>query len=235
MISDKQSSADENGLVDLLTEVMAAHEEDRRAIRAVLQQDVGQILAALTLHLRLANTICGEDDCSAQIAEARTLAGDALRRIERLARELYPPALESQGLGAAVEVYAKDFAHSTHLRMELDFEVLAERLDPAIELALFRIIQEALDNIQRYGVASAVRIILRQLDDALYLVIEDDGRSYPEELLLRWDFLRMIHRAEALEGTVRIESQPGVSARLIVKLPLTAQLRTGSRGSGNHD
>ncbi len=222
-------------MIDLLTEVMAAHEGERRAIRAVLQQDVGQILTALTLHLRLASNMCAGDECGAQIAEARTLAGDALRRIERLARDLYPPALESQGLGAAVEVYAKDFAHRSHLRMELDFEVLPERLDPAIELALFRIIQEALDNIQRYGIASAVRIILRQFDDALYLVIEDDGRSYPEELLSRWDFLRMIHRAEALEGIVRIESEPGVSARLIVKLPLTAQTRTGSQGSNSHD
>ncbi|MBN2470633.1 MAG: hypothetical protein JXN59_07925 [Anaerolineae bacterium] len=210
-------------MAGLLTEVLAAHEEERREIRTVLQQDIGQILTAMTLHLRMVENICEGQECREQIAEVRTLAGDALRSIERLSRELYPPALQSQGLGAAVEVYAKDFAHLSHIRTELDFEVLTARPALHVELALFRMVQAALDNIQRYGFASAVQIILRQLEDTLYLVIEDDGRSYTPELLSRWDFRRITHRAEALGGVVHVESLPGMSARLIIKLPMKGE------------
>ena len=136
---------------------------------------------------------------------------------------MYPPALQSQGLGPAIEVFARDYTHKTHIRTEIDFEILPVRPTQQVELGLFRIIQEALQNIFRYRCAGSVRIIYRQINNSLLVVIEDDGGDYAPELTSHWDFLRIIHRAEALAGTVRVETLSGLTTRLVVKLPLAIE------------
>lgn len=204
----------------LLNEAFTAQENERRATLSVLQEDIGQTLTALAVHLRLAEKICESSECGMHLTEARGLVSSALQYIDRLAHDIVPPALQSQGLGPAVEVLARDYTHETQIRTEIDFEILPVRPKPEIEMALFRVIQESMQNIYQHRCAEFVRIIYRQINENLLVVIEDNGGDYAPELLSHWDFLRVMHRVEALAGVVSVERISGLTTRLVVKLPL---------------
>nr|MBN1228990.1 hypothetical protein [Anaerolineae bacterium] len=219
MTSDNQPTTRSSELSALLAYALFAHDEEQHAILAVLQEDLGQTLTALTLHLRLAQTLCEDADCVTQITESRKLASAALKSIEGLVHDLQPPALHQQGLGPAAEVFAREYARTTQIHTEIDFEILPVRPTPQIELSLFRIVQEALQNVHQYSHAESVQIVLRQIEDTLCLIIADDGGGYAQELLSSWDFLRIFYRAEALGGTAHLESLSGNSTRLVVRLP----------------
>jgi len=207
----------------LLTQALAAREEERRCITRRLQEDIGQSLVALAVQLRLAENLCSNQNCTTRIAEARGLLGDALHELERLTRTLYPPALENQGLGPALEVYVKDYAKSANIQVELVLEVLATRPSPDVELALFRIAQEALENVHRHAYATAVRVTLWEEDGQVCLAVEDNGIGYSPEALSGWGFLRMSHRAEALGGYCEFSPTPGEGACIKVVVPLEAR------------
>jgi len=202
----------------VLVQALYAREEERQAISTVLRDDVGQSLTALALYLRMAEGSCISPQCSGKIAEARALLSDILKSVEQLTRWLTPSALENQGLGPALEVYAQDFAHAVGVRVELDLEVLSSRAAPEVELGLFRIVQEALESVNN---ASVVRIALRQVKDQLRLVIEDDGAGYSPEIALNWRVLWMAQRAKLLGGCCCVENLAGQGSRVTVGLPMT--------------
>jgi signal transduction histidine kinase len=220
VIWDEYPAGKNIGLSPLLNQALSSMEEERRAVISVLQEDIGQTMAALIVHLRLVERVCASDQCGDQIVEARAMASDILHSIESLTRRLYPPALESQGLGPALEVYAKGFTEKAHIYVELDLEVLSFRPTADIELAMFRITQEAFENILHYTYASVVRVIMREVDHNLCLLIEDDGGGYSAETLSNWQFLRMIQRAEAFGGTCRFMFAPGHGTRVEVRIPV---------------
>ena len=223
MTLDGRSSTNDVWLSTLLTQALYAHEEERRAITAVLKEDVGQTLTALALQLRLAQNACNNPQCATRITEARTLIGDALRTVEQLTSRLIPPALENQGLGPALEIYAKDFAKNAGIQVELDLEVLSSRATSEVELVLFHIAQDALENIRHHAYASVIRIVLRKVRDQLCLVIEDDGTGYSPEMLSDWGVLWMTQRAKTLGGTCSFQAVPGQGARVTVKLPIVKE------------
>lgn len=210
----------------LLTQALAAREEERRCITRRLQEDIGQLLVALAVQLRLAEGLCEDDQecsCSSHISSARSLVSDALHELERLTRTLFPPALENQGLGAALEVYVKDYARSANIQVVLELEILPVRPVPEIELALFRITQEALENVQRHAYATAAQVTVWEEQGQLYLTVEDNGVGYSPEALNGWGFLRMAHRAEALGGYCEFNPTPGAGASVKVVVPLKAR------------
>lgn len=204
--------------------MLQAREAERRALTHTLQEEVGQGLAALAVRLRLAQNACVSEQCESLLNDARTLVNDTLHRVEELTRELYPPALESQGIVPALEVLANDFAKMAQVRVELDLEVLPYRLHPELEIALFRVAQEVLENIQRYAYASSARMILReQGEGCLYLRIEDNGCGIAPEVMQDWKSQPLSERAEALGGSCLVQAMPGQGTRCEVWLPLDWQ------------
>lgn len=210
-------------MATLLAQALAAQEKERRAVTRVLQEDIGQALTALAVRLQVVENGCDNPQCLTLISEARAIVADVLRHTERLTHRLYPPALESQGLGPALEVYAQDFAHLTHLQVELDLEVLPSRLPTDVEVALFRIVQEALEGSRRYACASAVRIVLRRLEGHIYMALQDDGIGYPADVLSDWCLLRMSQRAEALGGSCTFSMASGQGAHIEVIIPVECE------------
>jgi PAS domain S-box-containing protein len=214
----------------LLTRRLAeAQEAERKQLTRELHDQVGQSLTALDLNLNVIRSQIPDDLSTAVALQARlddslALVAQTTRRIRDLMADLRPPVLDDYGLVAALDWYS----HRLHQRLGLPITVQGEeprpRLAAPVELALFRITQEALTNVAKHAQASQVKVTIAEDDKTVHLIIADDGLGFdPTEQadpLKRqgWGLLTMSERAEAVGGHCRIESAPGQGARVMVEV-----------------
>lgn len=204
-------------LSSVLTQVLAAQEDERRMVIHALKENVGQELTALALNLRVLEKRCDQTPCLELIGEMRNIVSGVMREIDRVQRSLYPPALDSQGLIPAVEMYMQEFAHATQIRVELDAEVLPRRLPAAAEIALFRSVEDILEQMRQQVAVSEIRVRLRFIKEFAYLAIEIDGAlstraSWREELVN--------DRVSALGGCCAITPMAHSGTQYAIALPV---------------
>ncbi|MBZ0300494.1 MAG: hypothetical protein K8J31_12165 [Anaerolineae bacterium] len=216
MVREENLEARVARLSNLLSQTLLAQETERRVITHKLQEEVGQTLAALALNLRVLEAQCINPQCVGIIGETRVLVADALHDIEHLQRQLYPPALESQGVVAAFEVFIQEFARSAQVQIELDAEVWPHRLPVEVEFALFRILEDTLEHLRNKPLISTISVVLRFVDGFVFLVVEDDH----SDDALNWQPALMLERAEGLGGHCAVSSTEGQGTRIEVALPL---------------
>ncbi len=138
---------------------------------------------------------------------------------------LHPALLDDLGLAAAIEWQARTFEARHGIRAEVQQEGLVTRLPREVELAAYRIVQEALTNIAKHSRASSCRIQLRRSDANLEVIVEDDGRGFdamdmadPRRGL---GIVGMRERAALLSGRLAVESGNGEGTRVNVRLPVS--------------
>jgi PAS domain S-box-containing protein len=209
---------------------LRAAEEERQRIARELHDDTAQRLAGLMLMLRVAGRIEDPDERNRRLELVREEIGEAADAVRRIARGLRPPVLDEVGLPAALESLARSLRHAHGLDIHLEIEARAGRLDADSELAMYRIVQEALGNAIRHAGASRVTVTLRAEEPALCAVIEDDGRGFSADRPFPDDgqglgLVGMRERARNAGGTLEIDSAPGAGTRIRVALPFG---RTGS-------
>jgi signal transduction histidine kinase len=150
---------------------------------------------------------------------------ETVGEIRRLVYDLRPPALDDLGLLAAIQERAAQFGTSrpdaTGLRVRLHLPEALPPLPAAIEVAVYRIVQEALMNVERHAVARCCSIQL-QMSDTLHLEIEDDGIGLPEDYHPGVGLRSMRERAEELGGQFAIHPREGGGTRLMISFPLAA-------------
>jgi two-component system, NarL family, sensor histidine kinase UhpB len=152
------------------------------------------------------------------------LLDDTIESIRGVMTELRPPALEEYGLVPALRWYAGVFEQRTGLKVRADALPANPRLRRDVELALFRIVQEALTNAAKHSGGSAVEIAVTEAEGMVRVVIQDDGRGFVDPVGARsagrggWGLPTMRERAEAHGGSLRIEF-PGRGTRLVVEVP----------------
>jgi signal transduction histidine kinase len=125
-------------LTGLLGQVLEAHDVERCALTHQLQENTGQALATLAVQLRLLERHCTDAEQARRIGESRAVVAQALRDLESLLLTLYPPALEGQGLGPALEVFVQSTCNCAGSRRTRS-RSLPERLPSNVEVGLFRI------------------------------------------------------------------------------------------------
>jgi signal transduction histidine kinase len=202
-------------------QLVLAREEERRRLRRDLHDGLGPQLASQTLTLAAASKLLRSDPATAEtlLAEATTHAQDAIADIRRVVYALRPPALDDLGLVAALREHIEQY-HATGIRFTLDTPATLPALPAAVEVACYRITQEALNNVVRHAHARGCVVSLA-VDAALRLEISDDGIGLPTEA--RFDGLglgSMRERATELGGTCIIATAPGTGTRVQVTLPL---------------
>jgi two-component system, NarL family, sensor histidine kinase UhpB len=164
--------------VALSTQVLTAQEEERRRISRELHDDTAQSLTSLLLY---ANALEQGEDRREQrqaLAEIRNAVSHSLEGIRRLARELRPFALDDLGLAAALESHVQEFARRTNIRASFTHTCANCRLPGPIELALFRVAQEALTNVAKHAEARETSIRLTCSEHLAALSIRDDGHGF---------------------------------------------------------
>ena len=212
--------------------LVAAREEERRRLRRDLHDGLGPQLASQTLTLDAARKLLRRDPETAEtlLAAAGAHAQDAIADIRRLVYELRPPALDELGLVGALRTQEAQLA-PMGLRLTLDAPARLPPLSAAVEVACYRIVQEALTNVARHAHAHActVRLSMRagatapaEASDArsLYVEIGDDGVGLPAQPRAGVGLRSMRERAEELGGDCLVVSSPGQGTLITAQLPL---------------
>ncbi|MBI4025686.1 MAG: sensor histidine kinase [Verrucomicrobia bacterium] len=218
--------------VYLIGKVISAQEEERARIARDLHDQTGQSLTSLILGLKALESGC--DQCAkagGHLNHLIALASQTLEEIHEMAVTLRPNVLDDLGLVTAiqrqVEVCRKRF------QVEVDFQTIGftekQRLPRDAEVALYRVLQEAITNAVRHARASSVNILLQQRNGTLLAVIEDDGRGFDaahwRENCLREERLGLFgmeERVTLLGGKFTVESGNGRSgAAIFIEVPVT--------------
>lgn len=211
----------------LLEKVIGAQEEERKRIARELHDDTGQAITSLMVGLRAAS-----DECEAPIRPRfdalRIIAAQTLESVKRLARELRPPLLDDLGLPAALDRHVASYRANFGLNADLQMTGFGngDRLAPEIELALYRIVQEALTNAAKHAQAKNVSVVVESKPHSVIAIIEDDGRGFDVRAVLdspqqegRLGLHGMRERAELLGGRLQLESTLGAGSSVFVEIP----------------
>jgi two-component system sensor histidine kinase UhpB len=206
------------------TRVVGGLEEERRRIAAELHDEVGQGLTALLLQLK---DVVEEAPSSLEprLAQAQALARANVDEVRRIARQLRPTVLDDLGLAYALRALVDVFDASAEIEFVRRIDVDAVRLAPAVELALYRIAQEALTNAVRHSAASRVTVGLETIEGGsrVRLSVRDDGRGMIYAADLESGGVRgMRERALAVEVELRIEARLGEGMSVVATGPVPA-------------
>jgi signal transduction histidine kinase len=213
----------------LLEKVIVAQEEERKRIARELHDDTGQAMTSLMVGLRAASDAC-EPTTRARLNPLRDIAAQTLESVKRLARELRPSLLDDLGLAAALDRYVASYRANFSLNADLQMTGFRDsgRLPAEVELALYRIIQEALTNVAKHAQAHNVSIVVERQPRSVVAIIEDDGRGFDVRALLespheesKLGLHGMRERAELVGGQLQLESTLGAGSSVFVEIPLT--------------
>lgn len=200
-------------------------EKDRHEIAMALHDEVGQILTTLKMDLESIRTRSKPIPEAAvqNLKNVENKISKAIRSIKDISRELRPSVLDRLGLIPSIRTLLERARESAGIEVHLFSGDFSNRLHPEVELALFRIVQEALMNIVKHAQANKVFLNLTKKDGAVLLSIEDDGIGFDyDETMDRQGSLGILimkERAAMLKGEVQVESQPGKGTHVMAEIP----------------
>jgi signal transduction histidine kinase len=212
-------------LQQLSRRLLAVQEEERRHLARELHDEFGQLLATITVQCHAAQGLAGAA-AQSRLDECLKLLERAGAHVRSMALELRPIMLETAGLDATLRWLAERHEHQTGLATQVTGH--AGEAPPGLAIAAFRVAQEALTNIVRHARAQHVWIELNRTENALELVIRDDGVGFDTSTTLaraagegHLGLLGMRERVQILGGSLDVESAPGQGTRIRVSLPLS--------------
>ena len=214
-------------------------EEERKRMALELHDQVGQRLAALRFHLRRIGKRCAEGDCAApaEFTEAYALIDATLGDVRAISRRLRPPTLDILGLVPSLSQLVESLSLQSGIPVRLRSRNVRGKMDARIEIALYRVAQEALTNALRYSECTRIDISLRKIRRTLTLRIVDDGKGFGPLRANRVTGLGltgMRERIEGVGGSFAVRSVPAAGTRIEarVPLPLCAPRARRKGGSG---
>lgn len=213
---------------ELLRRIISAQEDERRRLARELHDVTSQALATLAVRLEaLAAAGPRSQNTDAQMETVKSLLAATSKDVHRLIYDLRPSLLDDLGLPAALRSCAHGALDAAGVEVHFEVAGRERRLPPQVEIALFRIAQEAITNVARHARAESVYIGLEFNEKGMAVQVEDDGVGFD----LTHEFgsggarkgmglLSMQERAELLGGTMTIDTRPGAGTRLAVEIPV---------------
>jgi PAS domain S-box-containing protein len=201
-------------------------EEDRKKVARELHDQIGQILTAIKMDMTWMSRHLpeSEGEVLARLKESIQLINDGVKAVRTICSGLRPGVLDDLGLAAAIEWQASEFASRNGVQCQVSVPPVDLHLDGDRATATFRIFQECLTNVIRHAQAKSVRVTLRQEEESILLVVEDDGIGFSESNLSNslgsLGLLGMKERAQFCGGDVQICSSPGNGTAVTVRVPL---------------
>lgn len=214
-------------LRELSTRLLKTQDDERRRIARDLHDSAGQIITALGISVAGLNRYVGTNPSLFQaVGETQSLVQQLSREIRTTSYLLHPPLLDESGLSEAIRWYMQGLMDRGGLAIELDIPDDFGRLPQDLELAVFRIVQEALTNIHRHSGSKTARIRLSRGGDSVLLEIQDDGKGISAEKLAAIKTQRtgvgiagMRERVRQCKGEMDIQSN-SAGSQISVTLPI---------------
>jgi PAS domain S-box-containing protein len=210
----------------LLSRVVAAQEEERRRIAGEIHDDSVQVMSAVGIRLEMLHRQATDERQIEVVEQLQRTVRNAVDRLRQLMFELRPPALDRDGLIAAVRMYLEQSRRESGLEVTLKHRLFIDP-DQATRLALYRIVQEAVTNVRKHAEANAATVTIEEREGGTFIRVADDGVGFdasngspPGHLGLS----AMREHAEIAGGRLSIRSRPGAGTSVEVWVP--AQERT---------
>jgi signal transduction histidine kinase len=240
VVTDLTASRRSEELMRALTHrVVQVQEAERGRVAFELHDNITQLLCAVIFRSQaLADKLTASDASSkADAIRLRDMLGNTAVEVERITHDLGPSLLEHLGLVAVLSDAKAEFADRTGVAVKLTCKQLTARLPADAELALYRILQESLRNIEKHARARHVSVRLSQLGEFVQLVISDDGIGFDQDIRAArrkgkgsLGLLSMSERATYVGGALKIKSALREGTEVEVLIPAAPSRGTGSRG-----
>jgi signal transduction histidine kinase len=216
----------EEALASMGRRLIEAHEEERTWIARELHDDINQRLALLAIELEQWNQQVPEtaSDLRTLVQQARKRLFDISKDVQSLSHRLHSSKLEYLGITAAANSYCKELSEQHKVRVEFSHSDIPHRLSPEVALALFRVLQEALQNAVKHSSAREFRAELRGSPDDILLTVSDPGVGFDQAVAMNGRGLGLISMRERLRlvgGSLAIESQLGHGTTVRAHVPIT--------------
>ncbi|MBC8161798.1 MAG: ATP-binding cassette domain-containing protein [Roseiflexaceae bacterium] len=214
-------------LQDAQRRLLTEREQERKSLARELHDQVIQDLLSLNYQLEEIEVDAVEREQADDLADVRASIRALVEDVRRICGSLRPLTIDSLGLGAALQSYTRDWSTRTGVAVALELDDRLERLPEAIELSIFRIVQEGLSNVRKHARASEVSIRLRHSSPrTLMVAITDNGLGLPRGFDLaalaregHYGLLGISERVALLEGRLHVQNQPGGGAIIQVEIP----------------
>jgi PAS domain S-box-containing protein len=211
----------------LMSQLVAAQEEERRRISRDLHDNVGQHLTALMLGLKSLESRYGIGPVAETLRDLQQLSETIGKEIHDLALELRPTSLDDLGLVRTLSNFVGDWSGRTGVQVDFHTGGWAggDRLPADIETTIYRVVSEAFNNVLKHARAKRVSLIIERRADQAVAIVEDDGRGFDVAVASkasekRLGLTNMRERAALVNGELNIESAPGRGTTVFLRVPL---------------
>ena len=213
---------------ELSRRMVQAQEEIRRRFSRELHDRTSPNLAALRINLDMITRVSpaerSTEEFAGRVEDTRALIEDTTLSVREICAELHPPVIDCGGLLAVVQSYAQQFARRTGLQVNVECQHDEVRLAHDLEMALFRIVQEALTNSAKHAQARTLTVLLQLDSNPVMVMVTDDGVGFDVESALKsrhtagLGLINMRETAEFAGGSFTLQSAPGHGTRICVEI-----------------
>lgn len=213
---------------DFGLKIIEAQEEERLRLSREIHDGPAQTLAQVLLGSELVGQVCQKQGEAAAFEELGNLQGmirSALSDVRRIIYDLRPMTLDDLGLVPTLEKYVARIEEAEGVTISFEYADMPRRLSSKMETALFRLVQEAVQNACKHGEPGAIQIKIDFRDDAVMLVIKDDGKGFDlnQEKEDAFGIIGMRERVDLLEGEITFDSKLGQGTIVMIQIPVREQ------------
>lgn len=210
--------------------IIEAQEEERQRLARDIHDGPAQSMASIVIKTELCERLLATDKekTKEELVELKNIARHNLKDIRKIIYDLRPMSLDDLGLVPTLERYIYNFQNETGILVELKVIGNIKHMGSTFEIAIFRIVQEALNNIEKHSNATNVNIIVEASLEKLNLMVSDNGDGFDLELYSNdgdvrtggFGLISMKERAELINGKLEIKSSPGMGTNIYLSIPL---------------
>nr|WP_252187534.1 sensor histidine kinase [Anaeromonas gelatinilytica] len=209
--------------------VIKAQENERQRVARDIHDGPAQSLANVVLKTQISEKMISIDKNKAlkELKELKSLVRESLKDIRKIIYDLRPMSLDDLGLVPTIRRYGEEFHKETGIEVNVDVLELESKMNSYVQLSVFRIVQESLNNIKKHAEATQASILIQVNEARLKLIIKDDGKGFEMDTLKKYNddidcgfgLMGMEERAKLLGGIFGIKSSIGKGTKIVLILP----------------
>jgi signal transduction histidine kinase len=209
-------------LRNMANRIVRTQEEERRGIAIELHDQIGQSLTGLKLMMNQAARTCPSGKCMEVLKESELVIAEVIQQVREMSLKLRPSMLDDLGLLPTLLWHFERYSKQTQITVNFNHQGLEGKHNPDISTTVYRVVQEALNNVARYAKVTEVDVSIQAQENTINLKIEDRGCGFDiasASAKGSSGLSGMRERAQSVGGILTIEARPGVGTKITAELP----------------